>query len=58
MLVLAVCRKFGLPMSFIDRSKKQHDINEENVRDYTDVAFLLSNVPALQRLLSVELKEE
>jgi hypothetical protein len=54
-MIFAVCKKYGLPLEYIDRNGVLHTITDENYRNFGNLDFLLTTKAALEILLRTEL---
>lgn len=57
LLILAVCRKFGIPTVYVPKGQKEEfQVTEENIKDFHNLDFLLTSVTSLEHLFRIELK--
>ena len=54
-LILAICRKYGIDPVYKSRDGNVYEVTEENMEDYDNLDFLLTNKQALKILYSTEL---
>lgn len=58
-LILAVCKKFGIPTSYYsNRAKVTYEVTEENKEEFFNLDLLITSKPALEKLLRAKLEEE
>ena len=57
-LVLAICKKYGIPTEYKDRKGNLQIIDKSNIGGFLSIDFLLTSKPALETLLKTKLKEE